>query len=52
MAVNGCTWDGSALKRDVIAALGLRLEFENSVRTTPIRHVHLIRAAYAQLPLN
>jgi hypothetical protein len=52
MAINGCTWGGSAIKRDIIAALGLRLEFGNRVLTTPIRLVRLIRAAYSQLTLN
>ena len=30
--INGCTWGGSAIKQDIIAALGLRLEFGNRVR--------------------
>ncbi len=38
------TWGGSAIKQDIIAAPGLRLEFGNRVLTTPIRHVRLIRA--------
>ena len=50
--INGCTWGGSAIKQDIIAALGLRLEFGNRVLTTPIRHVRLIRAAYTQATLN
>jgi hypothetical protein len=52
VCINGCTWGGSAIKLDIIAALGLRLEFGNSVLTTPIRHVRLIRAAYVQPTLN
>ena len=52
VSINGCTWGGSAIKMDIIAALGLRLEFGNSVLTTPIRHVRLIRAAYPQPTLN
>ena len=52
VGINGCTWGGSAIKLDIIAALGLRLEFGNRVLTTPIRHVRLIRAAYAQSTLN
>ncbi len=52
MAINGCTWGGSAIKQDIIAALGLRLEFGNSVLTAPIRDVRLIRATYAQSMLN
>ncbi len=52
MDINGCTWGGSAIKQDIIAAPGLRLEFGNRVLTTPIRHVCLIRAADARLALN
>jgi hypothetical protein len=50
-AVNGCTWGGSAIKRDIVAALGLRLEFGNSVRTTRIREVRVILAE-ARLSFN
>jgi hypothetical protein len=46
--INGCTWGGSAIKQDIIAAPGLRLEFGNRVLTTPIRNVRLIRVAHAQ----
>jgi len=42
----------STVKQDIIAAPGLRLEFGNSTLTTRIRHVRLIRAAYAQSMLN
>jgi len=52
VSINGCTWGGSAIKQNIIAALGLRLEFGNRVLTTPIRNVRLIRAAYAQSTLN
>jgi hypothetical protein len=51
MAINGCTWGGSAIKQDILAALGLRLEFGNTVRTTRIREVRVILAE-AQLSLN
>ena len=51
MAINGCTWGGSAIKQDILAARGLRLEFGNSVRTTRIREVRVILAE-AQLSLN
>ena len=43
-AIKGCTWGGSAIKRDILAACGLRLEFGNTVRTTPIREVRVIPA--------
>jgi hypothetical protein len=44
IGINGCTWGGSAIKRDIVAAAGLRLEFANSVLTTWIRQVRVIRA--------
>jgi hypothetical protein len=37
--IRGCTWGGSAIKVDIIAACGLRLEFGNRVITSPIRRV-------------
>src|SRR5262252_2453256 len=36
VTINGCTWGGSAIKGDIIAACGLRLEFGNTLLTTPI----------------
>ena len=51
MAIHGCTWGGSAIKRDILAACGLRLEFGNTVRTTRIREVRVIPAE-AQASLN
>ena len=44
MGINGCTWGGSIIKQDIVAALGLRMEFGNRVRTTAIRDIHLVRA--------
>ncbi len=44
MAINGCTWGGSAIKQDILAARGLRLEFGNNVRTTRIREIRVIVA--------
>jgi hypothetical protein len=49
--INGCTWGGSVLKHDVVAARGLRLEFGNSVVTTQIKHVRVIPAD-ARLSMN
>lgn len=43
VGVNGCTWGGSAIREDVIAAPGLFLEFSNRVRTTRIRGFELLR---------
>jgi hypothetical protein len=48
--INGCTWGGSAIKQDIIAARGLRLEFGNRVLTTRIRQVCVIRAQAQQAP--
>ena len=41
--VNGCTWGGSAIHHDIIAAPGLFLEFGNGVKTTRIQSVRIIR---------
>jgi hypothetical protein len=45
VGVNGCTWGGSVIYPEVLAAPGLFLEFANGVTTTRIRSVHLLRAA-------
>jgi hypothetical protein len=37
--ITGCTWGGSAIKLDVVAACGLCLEFGNRVVTSIIRKV-------------
>jgi hypothetical protein len=41
MAIRGCTWGGSTIKVDILAACGLRLEFGNCVITSPIRKVFI-----------
>ena len=41
--ITGCTWGGSAIKVDIVAACGLHLEFGNGVVTSAIRKVDLIR---------
>lgn len=43
IAVNGCTWGGTAIKNDLVAAPGLFLEFGNRVKTTRIREVRVFR---------
>ena len=40
--ITGCTWGGSIIKLDVVAACGLCLEFGNRVVTTAIRKVCVI----------
>jgi hypothetical protein len=44
VAINGCTWGGTAIKTDIVAACGLRLQFGNTVLTTRIRQVCVIPA--------
>ncbi len=41
--INGCTWGGSIIKVDALAACGLCLEFGNRVVTTTIQRVSVLR---------
>ncbi len=43
--INGCTWGGSAIHTELLAAPGLFLEFANRVRTTRIQEVRHFRGA-------
>ena len=43
VTINGCTWGGCVIKQDVLAAVGLQLEFGNNVRTTRIRRIQVMR---------
>ncbi len=43
--ITGCTWGGSIVKVDILAACGLRLEFGNRVLTTPIQKVEVVRTS-------
>lgn len=45
ISIAGCTWGGTVIKNDIVAACGLHLEFGNRVVTTRIREVHVIRDA-------
>jgi len=45
VSITGCTWGGSIIKVDTLAACGLRLEFGNRVITTTIRKVQIIRGS-------
>ena len=49
VTVNGCTWGGSAIKQDIVAAPGLCLEFGNRVMTSRIRQVQVLRSAGAPI---
>ena len=40
--IRGCTWGGKAIKVDIVAACGLRLEFGNRVTTSTIRRIILV----------
>ena len=44
VSVSGCTWGGTAIKHDLLAARGLFLEFANQVKTTRIRDVRIVRS--------
>jgi len=43
--ITGCTWGGSAIKLDIVAACGLHLEFGDQVVTSRIRNVHVVPCA-------
>ncbi len=43
VTINGCTWGGSAIKLDIVAARGLHLEFGNQVVTSRIKEFEVIR---------
>lgn len=45
VSITGCTWDGRLFDRDLLAAQGMRLQFGNTVITSPIRDVNLLRNA-------
>jgi hypothetical protein len=45
VSITGCTWGGSIIKVDILAACGLRLEFGNRVITTTIRRVQVIKGS-------
>ena len=47
--INGCTWGGSAIKVDIVAALGLRLEFGNRLLSSPIQRVEILRFEEEQI---
>lgn len=37
--IRGCTWGGSVIKVDIIAACGLRIEFGKGLITSPIQKI-------------
>jgi len=42
--IAGCTWGGSAIKLDVVAACGLCLEFSNRLVTTSVQRIFVLPA--------
>lgn len=42
----GCTWGGTAVKVDIVAACGLRLEFGNRLITSTIRKIFVLPAGH------
>ena len=45
LSIAGCTWGGSVIKNDIVAACGLHIEFGNRVLTSRIREVLVIRGS-------
>jgi hypothetical protein len=43
MSIAGCTWGGSSIKVNIVAACGLRLEFGNRLITSPIQKIIVVR---------
>ena len=43
-SIAGCTWGGTVIKNDIVAACGLHLEFGNRVLSSRIREVLVISA--------
>ena len=43
ISIAGCTWGGTVIKNDIVAACGLHLEFGNRVVTSRIREVRVIQ---------
>ncbi len=39
LSINGCTWGGSVIKTDIVAACGLFLEFGNKLITSRIKEI-------------
>lgn len=42
MTITGCTWGGSAILVDAVAAIGQRIEFANRVVTSPVSSFFVI----------
>jgi len=44
-SVAGCTWGGTAIKNDIVAACGLHLEFGNRVVTSRVLQILVVRGS-------
>jgi hypothetical protein len=44
VTIRGCTWGGSIIHINMLAACGLSMEFGNNVITSPVKQVFVIRA--------
>ncbi|MCK4766065.1 MAG: hypothetical protein KAW12_27955 [Candidatus Aminicenantes bacterium] len=40
LTIPGCTWGGKIIKKDIVAACGMCIEFGNRIVTTPIQKVY------------
>jgi hypothetical protein len=49
ISIAGCTWGGSVIRSDILAACGLHLEFGNRVVTSRIRDFQVIRERVDQI---
>ena len=45
ISITGCTWGGSAIKVDIVAACGLCVEFGNRLITSRIRKIFIFPAS-------
>ncbi|HEY6931178.1 MAG TPA: hypothetical protein VJA66_16005 [Thermoanaerobaculia bacterium] len=49
ISISGCTWGGTVIRSDILAACGLHLEFGNRVVTSRIRDFQVIRERVDQI---
>lgn len=42
--IHGCTWGGSTIHINILAACGLRMEFGNNLITSPVNQTVVIKA--------
>jgi hypothetical protein len=49
ISIAGCTWGGSVIRNDILAACGLHLEFGNRVVTSRILEFQVIRESVGQI---